>query len=189
MKLKSSQRMALAPSEAETFSRFVSAMSGSGVRATAWSSLGAIAARKCRHRACERNGMSSRARAIRLRRPSGGRRNGIAAERRGDELGVGVGVEDQVDDRVGGGARVVAEGVVEEVVEDPPVQLGLGAVVAAGTAARGRSGLPRRWRGGSPSGSPGCAAPPGRGASGASGGRTSSGGGARPGGGSDRCSP
>ena len=53
----------------------------------------------------------------------------IGGERRGDVLGVGRGVEDEVDDRVGRRPLVVAEGVVEEVVEDLPVQLGLGAVV------------------------------------------------------------
>jgi hypothetical protein len=55
LKLNSSQSTAFAPSEAETFSRFVSVISGSGVRPTASSSRGAIAARKCRHRAFDRN--------------------------------------------------------------------------------------------------------------------------------------
>ena len=66
LKLNSSQRTALAPSDADTFSRLVNVMSGSGVRPTASSSRGAIAARKCRQRACDRNAKSSRAKAIRL---------------------------------------------------------------------------------------------------------------------------
>ena len=53
----------------------------------------------------------------------------VGRQRLGDVLGGGVGVEDEVDDRVGGGAGVVAEGVVQQVVEDLAVEVGLGAVV------------------------------------------------------------
>ncbi len=47
-----------------------------------------------------------------------------------DQLGIGIGVEYEVDDRVGGRAIVAAEGIVQQMIEDPPVQLGLALVVA-----------------------------------------------------------
>ena len=69
----------------------------------------------------------------------------VGASTAGDELGRRVGVENQVDDRVDGRAGVAAEGVVEQVIEDPPVQLGLAAVVGQEPESPARSGLPRGW--------------------------------------------
>ena len=46
-----------------------------------------------------------------------------------DKVRPGCGVEDEVEDGVGGGAAVVAEGVMEEVVQDPSIEVGLGSVV------------------------------------------------------------
>ena len=63
----------------------------------------------------------------------------VRAEDLDDQLGIGVGVEYKVDDRVDRRAVVAAEGVVQQVIEDPPVQLGLAPVVAEEPDSPGRS--------------------------------------------------
>ena len=54
---------------------------------------------------------------------------GVSTQHFGDQLGGGVRVEHEVDDGVHRRAVVAAEGVVQQVVEDPPVQLGLAPIV------------------------------------------------------------
>ena len=60
LKLNSSHSTPLPPSESLTLLRFTSVASGSGVAAIAFSSRGAIAARKCRQRRVDRKRIFSR---------------------------------------------------------------------------------------------------------------------------------
>src|SRR5688572_32459486 len=67
LKLNSSHNTPLPPSESLTLLRLTSVASGSAVCAMALNRRGAMAARKCRQRRVDRNGIRSSARAIRLR--------------------------------------------------------------------------------------------------------------------------
>ena len=74
----------------------------------------------------------------------------VAAQSRGDQVGAGDRVEDEVDGWVGGhrasGVAVAKEGVVHQVVEDRPVLLGLGAVVGQEPLRRAGAVFPHAGR-------------------------------------------
>ena len=76
LKLMSSYNTALPPKDAVTRSKLFSAKSGSGVAANARNNCGAMLARKCRHRRCDKNGTSSCASLARFWYAFGMLRNG-----------------------------------------------------------------------------------------------------------------
>ena len=137
LKLNSSHNTVLAPSEPVTFSRLSSAMSGSGVSATARSrrrrdageEVPAAPRRQERHLLGQLHEVGVRRHHVAERIPS---------QHGADRFRIGIGVEQQVGFRLGAVARA-GEGLVQQVVENVPGRLGLVAVIVE-EGGRGSSG-------------------------------------------------